>query len=241
MVCGIAAIVALSLPSVAVAQYGRDRDSRGGPFTRLEPGIAIAVRTTDPIDARDSDYRVFRGVVDRDVRGDKGRVAIPRGSVVELIVRRLRNNDLSLDLESVTVNGQRYATETDPNLIAGTRGDDSLVGAIVGAIKGGEVRGRLVRFLAARPWCSVSSARSSWASPTEACRETALIITITTVAAITATATSTEAGSQGKVSRCHDWPRSIRPSRNIPCVRTVGFEDSTCSGTSRAHARVRRA
>jgi len=145
MVCGIAAIVALSLPSVAVAQYGRDRDSRGGPFTRLEPGIAIAVRTTDAIDARDSDYRVFRGVVDRDVRGDKRRVAIPRGSVVELIVRRLRNNDLSLDLESVTVNGQRYATETDPNLIAGTRGDDSLVGAIVGAIKGGEVRGRTVR------------------------------------------------------------------------------------------------
>ena len=49
-----------------------------------------------------------------------------------------------LDLESVTVNGQRYAIKTDANRVQ-SAGDNSLVGAIVGAVSGGEVRGRAVR------------------------------------------------------------------------------------------------
>ncbi len=49
-----------------------------------------------------------------------------------------------LDLESVTVNGQRYAIQTEPNRVESRR-DDSIVGAIVGAINGGEARGRAVR------------------------------------------------------------------------------------------------
>ena len=53
-------------------------------------------------------------------------------------------NDLILDLESVTVNGQRYAIRTDATRVESRR-DDSLVGAIVGAINGGEYRGRAVR------------------------------------------------------------------------------------------------
>jgi hypothetical protein len=63
---------------------------------------------------------------------------------VELIVRVARDNDLILDLESVTVNGNRYAIKTQPNRQEAER-DDSLVGSIVGAIQGGEVRGRAVR------------------------------------------------------------------------------------------------
>jgi hypothetical protein len=55
-----------------------------------------------------------------------------------------RDNDLILDLESVSVNGNRYAIKTDPNRQEAKR-DDSLVGSIVGAIRGGEARGRTVR------------------------------------------------------------------------------------------------
>ena len=57
-------------------------------------------------------------------------------------MRTDRGGDLVLDLESVSVNGERYAVQADPKQIEAA---DSLVGAIVGAIKGGEARGRAVR------------------------------------------------------------------------------------------------
>ena len=142
---GIAVVIALSLSSlVASAQRVQDRD-RPQPFTRLEPGMTISVRMNAPIDAARTDYRVYSGIVDQDVRGDDGRVAIPRGSAAELIVRRARNDEMILDLESVMVNGQRYGVSTDPNRIVGTAGHDGLIGSIVGAISGGQARGEAVR------------------------------------------------------------------------------------------------
>jgi hypothetical protein len=51
---------------------------------------------------------------------------------------------LILDLESVVVNGQRYAIRTDTNRYESAR-DYGIVGSIVGAINGGEVRGRTIR------------------------------------------------------------------------------------------------
>ncbi len=123
---------------------GRDWDQGRGMYTRLEPGTMIPIRTNQPIDVERSDNRVYYGIVDRDVRGDNGRIAIPRGSQAELMVRVAPDNDLILDLESVVVNGQRYALRSDPNRVESQR-DNSLVGAIVGAVSGGEVRGRAVR------------------------------------------------------------------------------------------------
>jgi hypothetical protein len=133
-------------PALIAHHHERDRDwdRDRNQFTRLEPGTVIAVRTEDPIDVERTDNRVFSGTVDQDVRGGNGRLAIPRGSRVELIVRVARDNDLMLDLESVTVNGQRYGIKTDPNRIESQR-DDSVIGNILGAINGGEVRGRAVR------------------------------------------------------------------------------------------------
>jgi hypothetical protein len=69
--------------------------------------------TKEAIDVRKGDYRVYIGIVDQDVRGDDGRLAIPRGSNVELIVRFARDNDMILDLDSVTANGQRYGVKTE--------------------------------------------------------------------------------------------------------------------------------
>ena len=121
----------------------QDRYRDGDRITRLEPGTVIPVRTNEAIDVERRDNRVYYGIVDQDVRGEDGRLAIPRGANVELIVRVERDNDLIIDLESVVVNGQRYAVRTDPNRVASQR-DDSLIGGIIGAING-DVRGRAVR------------------------------------------------------------------------------------------------
>lgn len=122
----------------------RDRSIEGERFTRIEPGTIIPVRLNESIDVERRDNRVYRGVVDQDVRGSNGRLAIPRGSSVELFVRVAQDNDLILDLESVMVNGQRYAIRTDANRVESYR-DNSLVGSIVGAINGGNARGRAIR------------------------------------------------------------------------------------------------
>jgi hypothetical protein len=138
-------VVVLALSTLISAQ-DRDRASERERerITRLEPGTLVAVRTNESIDVDRRDNRVYPGTVDQDVRGTNGALAIPRGAPVELIVRVAPDNDLILDLESAVVNGQRYAVRTDPNRIESRR-DDSLLGAIVGAISGAQVRGRAVR------------------------------------------------------------------------------------------------
>jgi len=121
-----------------------DRLDRTDRIARLEPGTLIPVRINQAIDVEKGDNRVYTGTVDADVRGDRGRIVAPRGSTVEMMVRFEPDNDLNLDLESIVVNGQRYAVRSDEKHIESRR-DDSLVGSIVGAINGGEVRGRAVR------------------------------------------------------------------------------------------------
>ena len=119
--------------------------------TTIEPGTEIAVRTNQRIDADRRDYRVYPAFVDRDVRGANGDIAIPRGSPVELTVREAPDHDLILDLESVTVNGQRYAIAAGTERIESRRGaglgenrstaehvgGGAVLGAIIGAIAGG--------------------------------------------------------------------------------------------------------
>ena len=120
-------------------------------FTRIEPGTNITVRTFQRIDSDRRDDRVYTAAVDEDVWGVNGRLAIPRGSPVELLVREAPDRDLILDLESVTVNGQRYALETESERIESQRGPGlganhgtaehvgggAVLGAIIGAIAGG--------------------------------------------------------------------------------------------------------
>src|SRR6478735_7398523 len=120
LIGGSLAVMALFLSPLAFGQdrdrdRDRDRDFDRGRdrITRLEPGTVIPVRTNDMIEVGRRDNRVYTGIIDQDVRGDNGRLAIPRGSTAELIVRAAPDNDLILDLESVVVNGQRYAIRTD--------------------------------------------------------------------------------------------------------------------------------
>ena len=112
-------------------------------MARLDPGTTITVRTNEPIDSSRTDYRVYTATVDRGVRADNGELGIPRGATAELIVRTARDNDLILDLESVTIGGHRYAVSTQRQRVDSGSDRNDLVGEIVGAINGD--RGRYVR------------------------------------------------------------------------------------------------
>jgi hypothetical protein len=122
------------------------------PVSQINRGTTIAVRTTEPITASSADGRIYPGVVDEDVIGRDGQVAIPRGSTAELIVRHERDRELAVDLDSVTINGERYAISADatpvgtsgpPGNLGANRetaehvGGGALLGTIIGAIAGG--------------------------------------------------------------------------------------------------------
>ena len=74
----------------------------------IPPGTTIPVRTNEPISTKHSDGRVFTGIVNQDVVDPNGRVVIPRGSPAEMMVRRISDRNVALDLESISVNGRRY-------------------------------------------------------------------------------------------------------------------------------------
>jgi hypothetical protein len=135
----VALLLGLCVSSVDAQPRYRERDRGWERVTRIEPGTQISVRTTQRINVRRREERVYSAVVDQDVRGQNGRIAIPRGSRVDLVVRAARDNDLILDLESVVVQGQRYGLDTSATRL--DSGGDNLIGAIVGAFTGGQVRG----------------------------------------------------------------------------------------------------
>ena len=147
---GVAAVWTLCLPLPAAAQ-----NRSWTPLNYIDPGTSIPVRTTQAIDSSTQDGLVYTGVVDQDVLDGQGRVAIPRGSTAELVVRRGPNNELVLDLDSITANGQRYAVNATRHPVAkggidvqnsgiGNNqetlknvGGGALLGTVIGAIVGG--------------------------------------------------------------------------------------------------------
>src|SRR5262245_3034408 len=95
----LAAAVLFGTLAASAPSPPQDRDGR---VTRISPGTTVVVRANERIESDRGDNRVYTGTVDQDVRGDNGRLAIPRGSQVEMIVKTARDNDLILDLDSVT-------------------------------------------------------------------------------------------------------------------------------------------
>ena len=124
-------------------------------MAQVEPvpaGTEITVRTNDGINSRDADGRIYTGTLERDILDRDGRPAIPRGSQVEMMARRVGPDELVLDLESIAVNGRRYAvTASEQGLSGGPRrdgvgengrtakyvGGGAVIGSIIGAIAGG--------------------------------------------------------------------------------------------------------
>src|SRR4029079_3324248 len=117
----------------------------------IDAGTTIQVRTNEEINARDDDGRIYTGYVEQDVTDRSGRIAIPRGSNVEMMVRRNSDNDVYLDLDSVNVNGRQFGVEAQSNVVENERkeglganqrtgkyvGGGAVLGAIIGAIAGG--------------------------------------------------------------------------------------------------------
>jgi hypothetical protein len=138
----------LVAPSLAAAQSWEY-------INPIPAGTSIQVRTTEPIESQSIDGRIYKGTIENDVRDAQNRLAIPRGATAELVVRRDADNDLVLDLDSVTVNGRRYGVDATRNRVGGggvdirnsgiganketarNVGGGALIGAILGAAIGG--------------------------------------------------------------------------------------------------------
>lgn len=144
---GVAAAAMLVAPALADAQSW-------DYVNPIAAGTTLQIRTTEAIETDEIDGRVYRGTVETDVYDVRGRVAIPRGSTAELVVRRGPDNELVLDLDSVTVHGRRYGVDASRNRIregidiresgiganretARNVGGGALLGAILGAAIGG--------------------------------------------------------------------------------------------------------
>src|SRR5688500_10831352 len=123
--------------------------------TIIDAETMLKVRTNEAIDVKAADGLIFTGTIEEDVLDRNGDVAIPQGSTVELLARK-DDDGLTLDLDSVTVGGERYAVLADPNTVgtsgrleAGAStiganrdtatyvGGGALLGSIIGAVTGG--------------------------------------------------------------------------------------------------------
>jgi hypothetical protein len=130
-------------------------DNRVGDRT-LPAGTELQVRTNEAIEANSATGgRTYSALMEKEVTDTTGNIVIPRGSEARLVVRNVNqggtvtNGNLSLDLESVTANGQRYMVSTsdiergsDRGLGKNRRtaemvGGGAVLGTIVGAIAGG--------------------------------------------------------------------------------------------------------
>ncbi|HEY6972522.1 MAG TPA: hypothetical protein VJA94_25155 [Candidatus Angelobacter sp.] len=117
----------------------------------LPQGTEIKVRTDSSIPAKPAANAKYTATVSNDVTDTSGSVLIPRGSRATLIaVPNSDGKDTTLDLRSVSVNGQRFLLEAQGKsessapggLGANTRtakyvGGGAAVGAVLGALLGG--------------------------------------------------------------------------------------------------------
>ena len=118
----------------------------------IAAGTVVTVRTDTDIDTRDTgNGRVYSGVVNKDVYGSDDRIAIPRGSDVELMVRDAGKHSLALDLDAILIKGRRYSVTTydvtkhgeDKDGVGANGrtakyvGGTALFGTILGAVAGG--------------------------------------------------------------------------------------------------------
>jgi len=130
-------------------EAGQSATRKSAHAGTIAAGTTIKVRTNEAIKTSSEGQR-FSAVVDQNVTGSNGKVLIPKGSNAALVVKRMANKDVVLDLDSVTVNGQQYGIQTE-NAVSSKEeqgigknkrtgkyvGGGAAVGAIIGAIAGG--------------------------------------------------------------------------------------------------------
>jgi hypothetical protein len=117
----------------------------------LRQGTDIKVRVDEPINVQSAQGgRMYSGSVSQDVKDANGNVVIPQGSPAQLSVTDgVKANELSINLNSVTANGQSYYIASN-TLDRGGKdglgknkrtgkyvGGGALAGTLIGAIAGG--------------------------------------------------------------------------------------------------------
>jgi len=121
----------------------------------LPSGSEISVRTDEAIKATSANAgHTYAATVSDDVKDANGNVAVPKGARAQLVLVQAPDNkdNVTLDLHSVSVNGQRYMVTAQPTTLSkGTQksgigknkrtgeyvGGGALAGTIIGAIAGG--------------------------------------------------------------------------------------------------------
>ncbi len=118
-------------------------------------GTELVVRTVEMIDSRNVALgQTFAAIIEQNVTDAAGQVIIPIGSSAQLVIREMAsrgatgNPEMALDLQSITVNGLRYAVSTtdlgvdsDTGIGANKRtaeavGGGALLGTVIGAAGG---------------------------------------------------------------------------------------------------------
>jgi hypothetical protein len=111
--------------------------------------MEIPVRTNEKIEVNSMDGRIFTGSVSEDVKDRQGRIAIPRGSYVEMMVVNSGSDEYTLHIESVSINGRRLGVNASTSVRAEKEGlgvnertgryvgGGAAIGAIIGALTGG--------------------------------------------------------------------------------------------------------
>ncbi|HXN50992.1 MAG TPA: hypothetical protein VN943_03570 [Candidatus Acidoferrum sp.] len=121
----------------------------------LPAGTQLVVLTNEAIDSKTAaSNQLFSAQVDQDVIDSSNELIVPKGSPAQLIIRTVSSggvtggSEITLDIQSITVNGRRYnVTTTDlqqkgrSGLGANKRtaemvGGGAVIGTIVGAIVG---------------------------------------------------------------------------------------------------------
>jgi len=148
----------IATASLAYAQYGTPSGTQANTVSdvTLPAGTAISVRTNEAIDSSSaSEGQTYTAVVVDDVKGSSGEILIPKNSDAQLVIRKVATGgttgspELTLDLNSVTVNGRNYLVSTADVSKKGNSGigknkrtaemvgGGAALGTLLGAIAGG--------------------------------------------------------------------------------------------------------
>jgi hypothetical protein len=119
-------------------------------------GTELAVRTNEAIDSNVAkENQTFSGQFEQDILGASGEVIVPKGSLAELVIRKISaggmtgSPEMVLDVQAITVAGRRYVVSTtdlqeksDTGIGMNKRtaemvGGGAVLGTILGAVAGG--------------------------------------------------------------------------------------------------------
>lgn len=138
--------IPIGVIALAVSVFGQP------PEKVIPAGTIVQVRTNQTIDSRSAaPGHVFTGLVAHNVTDRTGRVVIAGGAPAELVVRNVSKHKMFLDLQAITIEGQRYHVLSDTATVEGTNksglgankrtakfvGGGALGGSVIGAIAGG--------------------------------------------------------------------------------------------------------